>query len=69
MRSLEGWGFLCLVGSGVSVAMALSLFSGTGQVVGCLAGTALGILSGGLYAASASPDRRARAEPDAQPDR
>jgi len=52
MAQLEGWGFLCLIGCGVSVALSLSLLSGGWQVAGLLTGVALGVMAGGLYAAS-----------------
>ena len=45
MTRLEGWGFLCLIGCAVSVALSLSLLSGTWQAVGCGVGALLGILS------------------------
>lgn len=65
MTRLEGWGFLCLIGCMVAVALSLSLLTGTWQVVGCGVGVLLGILSGGLYAASASPGTQHVAEPGA----
>lgn len=65
MSRLEGWGFLCLIGCMVAVALSLSLLSGTWQIIGCGVGVMLGILSGGLYAASASPGTQPVAEPSA----
>jgi hypothetical protein len=55
MPRLEGWGFLCLIGCMMTVTVSLSLFTGPWQALGCGVGTLLGILSGGLYAASAGP--------------
>ncbi len=52
MARLEGWGFMCLIGCMAATAMSLSLLSGGWQVAVALAGAALGVLSGGLYAAS-----------------
>jgi hypothetical protein len=63
MARLEGWGFLCLIGCPVAVALSLSLLSGGWQVAGTLAGVALGVLAGGLYAASV----RSPSVPDAAP--
>lgn len=62
MSRLEGWGFLCLIGCAVAVALSLSLLSGIWQAVGCGVGVILGILSGGLYAASANT----RSQPEVQ---
>lgn len=53
MARMEGWAFLCLVGCCVAVALSLSLLSGSAQLVGLGLAVALGILSGGLYAAGA----------------
>lgn len=55
MPRLEGWGFLCLMGCMVAVALSLTLLGGIWQAAGCGAGALLGILAGGLYAASATP--------------
>jgi hypothetical protein len=49
---LEGWGFLCLMGCLLSVTLSLSLLSNSWQALGCVVGALLGILGGGLYAAS-----------------
>jgi hypothetical protein len=68
MPRLEGWGFVCLIGSLVAVALSLSLLAGTWQAVGCGVGALLGILSGGLYAASVAPGSGADAEPGAAAD-
>ena len=68
MTRLEGWGFVCLIGCGVAVALSLSLLSGGWQVAGVLAGVALGVLAAGLYAASVpaqpSPDASQLHGPD-----
>jgi hypothetical protein len=63
MPRLEGWGFLCLIASLVTIALSLTLLDGTWQAVGCGLGALLGILSGGLYAASVTPKSGAAAEP------
>jgi|LakMenE18May11ns_1017448.scaffolds.fasta_scaffold5588121_1 hypothetical protein len=55
MSKLEGWGFLCLIGCAVTIVMSLSLLSGTYQAFGLLTGVILGVLAGGLYAASVGP--------------
>lgn len=69
MPRLEGWGFICLMGCAVVVALSLALFSGTWQAVGCGVGAMLGILAGGLYAASVTPRSQGRAEAEAPADR
>ncbi len=61
MSRLEGWGFICLMGSPLSVVLSLSLLSGTWQAAGCVVGALLGVLAGGLYAASVSPRDQAEA--------
>jgi hypothetical protein len=68
MSRLEGWGFLCLVGCTLAVTLSFSLFEGMWQAAGGGAGAVLGILSGGLYAASVRPKRCANAEPSAAAD-
>jgi hypothetical protein len=55
MSKLEGWGFLCLIGCAVTIAISLSLLSGPNQAFGLLSGVILGVLAGGLYAASVGP--------------
>lgn len=55
MSKLEGWGFLCFIGCAVTIAMSLSLLSGLYQAFGLLTGVILGVLAGGLYAASVGP--------------
>lgn len=65
MLRLEGWGFLCLIGCMVAVALSLSLATGIWQAVGCGVGALLGILSGGLYAASVTPPGREERPPQA----
>lgn len=68
MSRLEGWGFLSLMGCTISVVLSLSLFSGGWQTAGCSLGALLGILSGGLYAASVQPHQQADAVPVALED-
>ncbi|MCX7667279.1 MAG: hypothetical protein N2112_17245, partial [Gemmataceae bacterium] len=55
MSSREGWAFLCLMGCCVTITISLSLLSGIWQAVGCVLAALLGIVSGGLYAASVTP--------------
>lgn len=69
MPRLEGWGFVCLIGCAVAVALSLALLSGTWQAVGCGVGAMLGILSGGLYAASVTRRPQPEAEPRTPADR
>jgi len=52
MNRLEGWAFLSLNGCCVAVALAMTLMTGGSQLVVSLLGVMLGVLSGGLYAAS-----------------
>ena len=52
MSKLEGWGFICLIICLMLVAVSLTMLTGTPQIVGCIFGALLGILAGGLYAAS-----------------
>lgn len=59
MSRLEGWGFLCLMGCPLLVTVSLALLSGGWQAAGCGLGALLGILSGGLYAASVVPATQA----------
>jgi hypothetical protein len=69
MPRLEGWAFMCLIGCLVAVALSLTLLAGTWQAVGCGVGALLGILSGGLYAASVAPRSRTDAGPGPAQDR
>lgn len=55
MDRLEGWAFLCLMGSMVTVALSMSLLSGRWQIAGALTGVVVGVFAGGLYAASVRP--------------
>lgn len=55
MSSREGWAFLCLMGCVILTTLSLSLVSGIWQAVGCVLAALLGIVSGGLYAASVTP--------------
>jgi hypothetical protein len=53
MRSLESWGFMCLMGCPLFVTLSLTVLTGGWAVAGSIIAIVLGILSGGLYAASA----------------
>ncbi len=53
MRSLENWGFLCLIGCPVLVTLSLTVLTGGWAIAGNVIAVILGILSGGFYAASA----------------
>jgi hypothetical protein len=53
MKSLEGWAFLALMFCLVGITMALTILEGTPAIAVVVASVVLGILSGGLYAASA----------------
>ena len=68
LSRLEGWGLLCVVGCTSAVTLSLSLLEGMWQAVGCGVGAVLGILSGGLYAASVRPRACADAEAGAAGD-
>lgn len=65
MSQREGWGFICLMGCLVAVALSLSLLTGDWQAVGCGLGVILGILSGGLFAAAVTPPSSTNLLPDA----
>lgn len=52
MTTLEGWAFLALMACLIGVVFALTLFEGAAAIIVSLIATVLGILSGGLYAAS-----------------
>ncbi len=68
MARLKTWGFLCLIGCLVTVTVSQLLLSGGWQVAVALAGVVLGVLSGGLYAASASSRSVSDAEPSTAAD-
>lgn len=53
MSSLEGWGFLSLIGCMLLVTLSMTVLTGEWSIVGGIIAIVLGILSGGLYAASA----------------
>jgi hypothetical protein len=53
MRSLKSWGFMCLMGCPLFVTLSLTVLTGGWAVAGSIVAIVLGILSGGLYAASA----------------
>lgn len=52
MPTLEGWAFLALMACLVGIVFALTLFEGVAAIIVSVIATLLGILSGGLYAAS-----------------
>ena len=54
----EGWGFICLIICLMLVSVSLTMLTGTPQIVGCLIGASLGVLAGGLYAASVKAGAR-----------
>ncbi len=53
MSRAEGWGFVTLMMGLLTVTMSLLFGTGMEQTFGCIVGTLLCILSGGLYALSA----------------
>jgi hypothetical protein len=57
-----------MVGCTMAVALSLFLLEGMWQAAGCGAGAVLGILAGGLYAASIRPSGCAEAEAPAVAD-
>ena len=61
MSKLEGWGFIYLIICLMLVAVSLTMLTGTPQIVGCVFGALLGILAGGLYAASVKAGARSDA--------
>lgn len=52
---MEGWAFLCLMGCLLFATLSLVVMEGVPAIVLGVMGVILGILSGGLYAASAKP--------------
>jgi hypothetical protein len=52
MKRTESWAFLCLMGCLLLVVFSFTLLSGSATIIGSLLAAALGVLSGGLYAAS-----------------
>lgn len=57
MGKLEGWAFLSLMGCLVVLTLSLTLLSGVWASVGSVVAVVLGILSGGLYGASARREK------------
>ncbi|WP_156525265.1 hypothetical protein [Chloroflexus islandicus] len=57
MSTLEGWAFLALMACLVGSVFALTLFEGSAAIIVSVIATLLGILSGGLYAASVKRQR------------
>jgi hypothetical protein len=53
MRGLEGWAFISLMGCTLLIVLSASLLTGGWANVGYLVAGLLGVLSGGLYGASA----------------
>ncbi len=58
MQRLEGWAFLCLMGCLLFVVVSLTLLTNGWQIAGLVLATLLGVLSGGLYAASVNPAQK-----------
>jgi hypothetical protein len=52
MRSLESWGFICLIGCPLFITLSLTVLTGGWSIAGQIVAAMLGVLSGGLYAAS-----------------
>jgi hypothetical protein len=57
MRNLEGWGFMCLIGCPLCIVLSSTVLTGGWAIAGNIVAGVLGILSGGLYAASAKKKR------------
>ena len=57
MRDLESWGFMCLIGCPLFVTLSLTVLTGGWAIVAGAIAVVLGVLSGGLYAASAQQRR------------
>jgi O-antigen ligase len=53
MRSLESWGFISLIGCLLLVTLSMTILTGRWAIFVGITGVVLGILSGGIYAASA----------------
>lgn len=53
MNSLESWGFISLIGCLLLVILSMTVLTGGWAIVMGIIAVLLGILSGGLYAASA----------------
>jgi hypothetical protein len=57
MRGLESWGFMCLIGCPLFVTLSLTVLTGGWAIFAGAIAVVLGVLSGGLYAASAQQRR------------
>jgi hypothetical protein len=57
MRGLEGWAFMSLMGCTLLIALSASLLTGGWAIAGYGVAALLGVLSGGLYGASAQQRR------------
>jgi len=57
MRGLESWGLMCLIGCPLFVTLSLTVLTGGWAIFAGAIAVVLGILSGGLYAASAQQRR------------
>ncbi len=57
MSSLESWGFLSLIGSMLLVTLSMTVVTGGWAIFVGVIAVVFGILSGGLYAASAQQRR------------
>jgi hypothetical protein len=57
MSSLEGWGFLSLIGCLLLVTLSMTVVTGGWAIFIGVIAVVLGVLSGGLYAASAQQRR------------
>jgi hypothetical protein len=57
MRGLESWAFMSLMGCTLLIVLSASLLTGGWASVGYLVAALLGVLSGGLYGASAQQRR------------
>ena len=53
MRGLESWGFFCLMGCPLLVILSTTVLTGKWAITVGIIACVLGVLSGGLYAASA----------------
>lgn len=61
MSRLEGWDFICLILCLMFVVLSLTMLAGTVQTAGCIFGALLGVLAGGMYAASVKAGTRSDA--------
>lgn len=54
MRAREGWAFTALIGCFLAVILSLTVLTGGWAIASAAVGVALGMLSGGLFAVSAT---------------